>query len=98
MINYTLYNIVVILCAIILCCVIIHTIIRYVMNVVANRQRKKEEEFFQRQYIDNGFKTHADDIRELRCKVVDNLYRIEKLEETLNKKETKKNVKKKKCN
>jgi predicted P-loop ATPase/GTPase len=86
------------LCGIILLYAIIHTIVRYIANGVANRYRKKEEEFFQRQYIDDNFKQQRDDICDLRCKVVDNLYRIENLEEKLNKKETKKNVKKKKRN
>lgn len=98
MFNYTLYNTLVALCGIILLYTIIHTIVRYIANVVANRYRKKEEEFFQRQYIDDNFKQQRDGLCDLRCKVANNLYRIENLEEKLNKKETKKNVKKKKCN
>lgn len=98
MFNYTLYNMSVLLCGIILLYIIIHTVVRYIANVIAHRYRKKEEEFFQRQYIDDNFKQQRDDIYDLRCKVVDNLYRIENLEEKINNKETKKNVKKKKRN
>lgn len=96
MINYTLYNIMMALCGLIMLYFVIHTVVKYIANVVANRYRKKEEEFFQRQYIDDNFKHQRDDLHDLRCKVVDNLYRIENLEEKL--KGEKKNVKKKKRN
>lgn len=69
-----------------------------VATVVRNRARKKEEEFFQRQYLENNFKELRDDVRDAQCKILNNLYRIENIEEKLNKKETKNNVKKKKRN
>ena len=72
--------------------------VELIINVVRNRDRKKEEEFFQRQYLENNFKELRDDVRDAQCKILNNLYRIETIEEKLNKKETKTNVKKKKRN
>lgn len=95
---YMLMTVVLIFVLIVFVASIIKTIVDFIVKIVKNRDRKKEEEFFQRQYIDDNFKQQRDDMWDLRCKIANNLYRIENIEEKLNKKETKKNVKKKKRN
>lgn len=80
------------------CMIIVYTGSCAMYKIYKHFKRKNEEQFFQRQYIDDNFKQQRDDLCDLRCKVANNLYRIENLEEKLNDKENKKNVKKKKRN
>ena len=80
------------------CMIIAYTGLCAVYKIYRHFKRKNEEQFFERQLIDNNFKDLRNELRDIQHRVLENQYKIENIEEKLNKKETKKNVKEKKCN
>lgn len=80
------------------CMIIVYTGSCAIYKIYKHFKRKNEEQFFQRQYIDDNFKDLRNDLRDMQHRVVENQYKIENIEEKLNNKENKKNVKKKKRN
>ena len=80
------------------CMIVVYTGLCAIYKIYKHFKRKNEEQFFERQYIHDNFKNLRNELRDIQHKVLENQYRIENIEEKLNKKEIKKNVKKKKRN
>ena len=79
-----------------LCMLIVCAGLRAIFKIYQHFKKKNEEQFFERRYIDDNFKDLRNGLRDIQHKVIENQYKIANIEEKLNKKEIKNNVKKKK--